>query len=711
MLLLTTPLVTQPVQIFFIVLAVILLAPVVFNMLKIPHLIGLILAGLVIGPYGLGVVASDSSFAVFGQVGLLYLMFLAGLEIDMFNLRLNLKRGLLFGAMTLFIPLLLGVASSLWLLHLDWQTSLLLGAVYASHTLLAYPVVTRYGIAKARPVLVAVVGTIIAVIGALLVIAVVVNVHNYGIDSYFGLLRLIAGLFGFVIAVMWLYPRITRWFFNKYSDKVTQYAYVLTMVFLAAAVSQLIGLEPVLGAFLAGLVLNRYVPASSPLMGSIEFVGNAIFIPYFLISVGMMINLRVVLNPDTLMVAAVMLTVAIVSKWIPARISAKISNMSVADEGVMFGLTAAHTAVALAVVTLGHEMGLLDQRVLNATILVILITCALAPIITNINAPRVKMAMIHQADEARDTQHLSASNRINNTLVPCDGIRSAQELTELAVLMRNLAGHSSLYALNVRNENTPPARLRSRETLQAANRVAQAADTPVTCLERYDINVATGILNVIEERDITEIILGLHRRMSFIDSFFGAKVEQLLKSTNKMMLISRLIGNLSTTARIVVYAPAKAEYESGFTRWVRAVARLTTQLGCRVIFCCTDSVQPLIRGVLYQENYDVRCEFYPCDSWDDFITFSPRVRDDDLLFVISARPSTVSYSPYMAEMPTFLQRYFASNSIVVIYPEQFGENTMPLMSFTDPLSSDIATGASPLWQRIKSFILRRKRQQ
>ena len=710
MLLLFTPLVTQPVQIFFIVLAVILLAPVVFNRLKIPHLIGLILAGLVIGPYGLGILASDSSFAVFGQVGLLYLMFLAGLEIDMFNLRLNLSRGLWFGAMTLFIPLVLGVASSLWLLKLDWLTSLLLGAMYASHTLLAYPVVTRYGIAKSRPVLIAVVGTIIAVIGALLVMAVVVNAHRYGIDSYFGLLRLIVGLFVFVVAVMWLYPRITRWFFNKYSDKVTQYVYVLTMVFLAAAVSQLIGLEPVLGAFLSGLVLNRYVPASSPLMGSIEFVGNALFIPYFLISVGMMINLGVIFNPDTLMVAAVMLTVAIVSKWIPARISAITEKMSRADEGVMFGLTAAHTAVALAVVTLGHDMGLLDQRVLNATIVVILITCALAPIIANISAPRVKMAMIHKADETRDPHRLTARNRINNTLVPCANVRSAEELTELAVLMRNLVGHSSLYALHVRNENTPLARSRSSETLQAASRVAQAADTPVTCLERYDINVATGILNVIEERDITEVILGLHRRLSFIDSFLGAKVEQLLKSTNKMMLISRLLGNLSTTARIVVYVPAKAEYESGFSRWVRAVARLTTQLGCRVIFCCTDSVQPLIRGVLYQENYDVRCEFYPCESWDDFITLSPRVRDDDLLFVISARPASVSYSADMSEMPAFLQRYFTSNSIVVIYPEQFGENAAPPMSFSDPLSSDIATGASPLWQRLKGLASRRKRQ-
>lgn len=710
MLLLNSPLVTQPVQIFLVVLLIILLAPVVFNRLKIPHLIGLILAGVVIGPYGLNVLDRDSSFAIFGQVGLLYLMFLAGLEIDMFHLRINLKRGFWFGIMTLLIPLLAGVATSMWLLHLDLLTSLLLGSMYASHTLLAYPVVTRYGIAKSKPVLIAVVGTIIAVIGALLVLAVVVNMDRYGVGSYLQILRLIVLMFAFVAAVVYAYPRVTRWFFNKYSDKVTQYVYVLAMVFLAAWVSQVIGLEPVLGAFLAGLVLNRYVPVNSPLMGSIEFVGNALFIPYFLISVGMMINLRVVFNSETLAVAGIMLAVAIASKWLPAFIARKAAGMSRADGGVIFGLTAAHTAVALAVVTLGHNMGLLDQKVLNATILVILITCGLAPIVTNIYAPAVKLALVHSGDEADDITHrVTARNRVNNTLIPCANVRSAEELAELAVLMRNTAGRSALYALHVRNDNAPAARSRSRDTLQAASRVAQAAEVPVTCLERYDLNVTTGILNVTQERDITEIILGLHRRQTFIDSFFGAKVEQLLKSTNKMVLISRLLGSLSTVSRIVVYVPQKAEYESGFSRWVRCIARLAQQLGCRAIFCCSDPVQLLIRGVIYQENYGIRCEFRHCDSWDDFITLSPRIHAADLLFVISARPASVSYTAAMTEMPAFLQRYFADNSLVVIYPEQFGENVAPPVFFSDPMASDIASGASPLWRRIKGAFRRSPR--
>lgn len=703
-----TPLVTQPVQIFFIVLAIILLAPILLNRLKIPHIIGMIVAGVIIGPYGCNILDRDSSFAIFGQVGLLYLMFLAGLEIDMFHLRLNLRRGAWFGILTLAIPLAAGVASSHWLLGLDWLTSMLLGAMYASHTLLSYPVVQRFGITRSKPVLMAIVGTIIAVIGALLVLAVTVNIHRDGEFRILSLLRLVAMMAVYCLAVIYSYPRITRWFFKTYSDKVTQYVYILAMVFLSAWVAQAVGLEPVLGAFLAGLVLNRYVPSSSPLMGSIEFVGNALFIPYFLISVGMMINLRVVFNAGTLAVAAVMLTVAIVSKWLPAWVAARQGHMTSAERGVMFGLTAAHTAVALAVVTLGHTMGMFDERVLNATVLVILITCALAPIVTGIYAPRIKLAMLRNEEEI-DTEAArlrAARSRINNTLIPVANARSARELVELAVLMRNEAGRHNFYGLHVRSDNSTRARTESTDALQAARRTAASANVQLDTLDRFDLNVVTGMLNAISERDITEVIVGLHRRQMFIDSFFGAKVEQLLRATNRMLIISRMLMPVNTVTRIVVYVPPKAQYETGFQRWVRGLARLTRQVGCRIIFCCPDDVQPLVRGVLYQENIGVRCEFRTTQTWDDFIGLSTRVLPDDLLVMIGARPASVSYSDDVAQMPAYVQRYFPSNNIMVVYPEQFGEEPHMPMSFADPLASDITTTAPPFWLKLRNILRR-----
>ena len=431
----TMPLVTQPVQIFFIVLVIILFTPLLLNKLKVPHIIGMIVAGVIIGPYGFNILGNDSSFAIFGQVGLLYLMFLAGLEIDMYHLRLNMRKGLIFGSLTLFIPLALGVLTSVWLLELDWLTSLLLGAMYASHTLISYPVVARFGITKAPAVLIAIVGTIIAVIGALLVLAATVNIRREGAFDMLAQLELITKLAVWCLALLYVYPRVTRRFFKSHNDKVTQYVFVLAMVFLAAWTAQLIGLEPVLGAFFAGLLLNRYVPPASSLMGSIEFVGNALFIPYFLISVGMMINVRVIANGDTLSVAAVMLAVAIVSKWLPAFIACRINRLDSSSEGIMFGLTAAHTAVALAVVTLGYNLGMLDTRILNSTILVILVTCALAPVITAANAPKLKLRIL----AAEEEDGVIRQTRVNNTLITVANPETAAPLVELAVLMRNEA--------------------------------------------------------------------------------------------------------------------------------------------------------------------------------------------------------------------------------------------------------------------------------
>lgn len=699
-----TPYVTQPVTIFFIVLVIILLAPIVFNKLKIPHVIGLIMAGVIIGPFGFNVLDRDSSFAIFGQVGLLYLMFLAGLEIDLFHLRLNIRRGLFFGIMTLMLPMVMGVLSSVYILGLGWTTSLLLGAMYSSHTLLSYPMVARFGITKSPAVLISIVGTIMAVIGSLLVLAGAMNVYSQGFFDAVAIVQLVGLMIVYVVGVMVVYPVLTRWFFRHYSDKVTQYVYVMTMVFLSAWIAGIIGLEPVLGAFLAGLILNRYIPLSSPVMVSIDFVGNALFIPYFLISVGMMINMGVVFNLATLKVAGIMLIVAIVSKWIPAYLAQKAGKMKASSRRVIFGLTTAHTAVALAVVTLGHKLGMFDDTVLNATITVILVSCALAPMITSWGASALKVQMMNEEEHHSALIGTSTSGRmrINNTLIPVANPTTATALVELAVLMRNERGRHRIYALNVRNENTHRARALSEETLRAAVRIGAAADVGINTIDRYDLNIVTGILNSIEERDITEVILGLHRRGSFVDSFFGMKVEQLLRSTNKMVIITRTFIPINTARRIVVLVPPKAQYETGFSRWVRAVARLTRQLGCRTVFCCPTDIQPLISGVLYQANYKVRCEFRTTESWDDFIAISGKITNEDIFVAIGARPSSVSFSSDIAEMPEFLQHHFSDKNIVVIYPEQFGEE-IPLTNFADPMYVDVNTTQAPWFRRLRRY--------
>lgn len=456
----------------------------------------------------------------------------------------------------------------------------------------------------------------------------------------------------------------------------------------------------VLGAFFAGLVLNRYVPVASPLMSSIEFVGNALFIPYFLISVGMMINVRLLADTDTLAVAAIMIVVALVSKWLPAWIAQKINRLDSFSRNVMFGLTAAHTAVALAVVSVGYKMGLFDERILNSTVMVILATCAAAPIITASAAAKLKVKMM--ADDGDD---VIRHTRVNNTLIAVANPLTASSLMEMAVLIRNDRGLHNFYALHVRTDNTSQAKAVSQASLQAARRTAAAADTKVESLDRYDNNIVTGIINAVEERDITEVLLGMHRRVTVIDSFFGSKVEQLLRGTHKMLIISRCFIPANTITRILVWVPRDAQYETGFSRWVRAVARLTRQVGCRVIFCCPDNIQPLIRGVIYAENYGIRCEFRRTEDWDDLVMLSGEVLDDDLFVLIGARAQSVSYNADMADLPDFLQRHFSRNNLMMIFPEQFGEAPV-LTSFTDPLASDI-TATPTAWMRRLRQRLRR----
>lgn len=703
-----TALVTNPVAIFLIVMAIILLAPVVLNRLKIPHIIGMIVAGVVVGPYGLHILASDSSFEIFGKVGLLYLMFLAGLEIDMYHLRRNIRKGVLFGSLTFLIPMVMGVLGSVYLLHTGWLTAFLLAAMYASHTLIAYPVAARFGITKAPSVLISVVGTIIAVVGALLVLAGAVNIFDTGSFAPSGILWLCLKLALYCLAVLYAYPRITRWFFKLYSEKVTQYVYVMVMVFLSAWVAGAIGLEPVLGAFFAGLVLNRYIPSDSPLMNSIEFVGNALFIPYFLIGVGMMINVAVIVSGNTLAVASVMLVIALVSKWVPAWIAQKVYRMNGSDRRMMFGLTTAHTAVALAVVTIGYNMILpdgtriMDETMLNGTVLVILVTCAIAPIVASQAASKIKIRMLRERPDEEETSTTAA-----NVLVPVSNPITSAALMDLALLMSRSSAlkPDGIFALHVRNDNSPSAKAVGRNSLRLASEAAAGADRRATAIERFDINTVTGILNTMQERDITRVVVGMHRKNTVIDTFLGQKIDQLLRGTNRMVVISRCYIPVNTVTRIAVFVPDKAEYETGFHEWVVALGHLTSQIGCRIIFCTRPHQQPIIRGIIRSNSLGIRHEYRTITDKDDFVLLANRVLDDDLFVVIGARPNSVSYSADMVENTLFLQRYFSRNNLVIIYPEQFGAESAAY-TFTDPLGADITTTPSPLYLAIRARLHR-----
>ncbi len=706
-----TPLVTSPVAIFLVVLAIILLVPLLLTRLRIPHVIGLIIAGICVGPYGFNVLARDMSFEVFGQVGLLYLMFLAGVEIDMYHLKKNIRRGVVFGLFTFIIPMVVGVVAAQLFLHLDTLTSLMLASMFAAHTLLAYPIVSRFGLTKNPAVIIAVAGTIFTVLGSLIVLAGVVDVARVGHLDSLSLLTLFGGLILYCIVLSYAYPRFTRWFFKRHHDGIIQFVYILALVFLASETASFIGIEGVFGAFFAGVVLNRYIPARSPLMARIEFVGNAIFIPYFLIGVGMLIDVGVLLSGwNTIYVAAVMSLVAMFGKWLAAYATQLVFRMRPIDRSVLYQLSNAHTAVALAVVMIGHKMGIFGQEILDGTVLMILVTCTISSIGTARAASRLKVMSLSSEDVIAEGDKKA---RGTNTLIPVANPVTATELVNLALMINDSrSARNKMYALHVRNDNSSSSRAVGQNSLDVAAHIAASVDVQLTPIERYDLNFVTGVLNTIEERDISEVVIGLHRRSNVIDSFFGDKLTQLLKATYRMVVISRCFIPINTVRRIVVWVPEKAQYETGFTHWVKSIGNLTRQLGCRVIFCCSAQTRSYIATVLKVARYEIRSEYRIMEQWDDFVLLSNKIGDDDLFVVVNARRASVSFTSDMDSLPEFLHKYFSANNLIVLYPEQFGEEAV-VPAVVDALSTDLESVPTPLWLKIKDFyrqILARYRQ-
>ncbi|MDE5735321.1 MAG: cation:proton antiporter [Duncaniella sp.] len=704
----SAPLISQPVPIFLTVMAILLVTPLVFNRLKIPYVIGLIIAGVAVGPHGFGILDQDKSFEVFGQVGILYLMFLAGIEIDMYHLRMNLRRGLVFGVFTFLIPLVLGAAAAILFLKMGMIEATLLASMFAAHTLLAYPIAARFGVTKSPAVIIAIAGTIVTVLGSLVVLAGVLGVVREG--SIRSMLPVLGYLMVYAGVIYYTYPRLTRWFFKKYHDGISQFVYVMVMVFLAAAVAAWIGLEGVFGAFYAGLVLNKFIPSRSTLMGRLEFVGNALFIPYFLIGVGMMIDLTVLTRGwETLYIASVMCGVGMSTKWLAALVTQKLFGLTSTDRSMMYQLSNAHTAVALAVVTIGYSMDLFGVEVLNGTILMILVTCTVSSMGTARAAAKLKVQLLEQAQADVDRDLSTIRPR---TLLAISNPLMAPGIVDLALAMRfpDTSAAGDLYALHVRNDNSAPSRSISRNSLDVAERAAAAVEVSLSTIERYDLNFITGVLNTMQERDITEVIIGLHRRTALIDSFLGDKIERLLRSTNRMICITRCFNPLSTLSKVYVAVPKKAEYETGFTRWVQAVGNLCRHIGCPVEFWCEEETMKMIQYVLSQARIGIKTGFCAVRSFDDFVLKQSVVGQDDLLVVVSARRTSVSFDSDMDEVAPFLQRYYQSGNLIMIYPGQFGSETATslagTMTMAETMATDMTTAPSPIYLKVKNLLRR-----
>ncbi|MDE6380927.1 MAG: cation:proton antiporter [Muribaculaceae bacterium] len=658
----------QPVVIFTLVLLLILAAPVVFRRLRIPDVVGLILAGVAVGPYGFNLLERDASFQIFGQVGILYLMFLAAVEIDMYHFKKNLKQGLVFGLITFIVPSALGMLAAHYAFGAGLTTCLLLASMYASHTLISYPVVSRFGLQNGKGVILAVSATIIAVFLALLTLASVVKMQTTGVFNAADILKLLLYTAGYAVAVGLVFPRITRIVFRKTSDAVAQYLFILAMVFIGAVLAEVIGLESILGAFYVGLVLNRLIPGRSSLMHHIKFVGNAIFIPYFLIGVGMLINVHVVFNGwKVAWVAVNMIVVALVSKWLSAFIAQKAFGLTSTDRRMMFGLTSGKAAATIAATMLGYQYGIINEDIMNGAVLMILVCCLVASVATERTAIRMRIELTDAEMEQAGVERPEFARQIVAVSNPI----TAEGLMKLAVFMRSPKNTEPVTVLFVRNSDDQKSLRAGRLSLRTAGQTAQEMGVQSVEEERFDLNVVSGLTNMVRQTHATDIVLGFHRKANIVDSFYGQVIDTLLKETMKMVVMSRCFIPISTVRRIVVVAGAKAQYETGFHDWVARIGNLSQQLACKVIFLVSAETSRYIEDIISTDGYSIRRIYQEMTEWDDFILLSGEVGPEDLLVIVGARKGSISYSSAQEEMPVFLSKNFAAHNLMVIYPEQF----------------------------------------
>ena len=680
--------ITDPTWIFLLVLLIILFAPMVLGRLRIPHIIGMILAGVVIGEHGFNILARDSSFELFGKVGLYYIMFLAGLEMNMGDFKKNRGKAVVLGLLAFVIPMALGFITNMTVLKYGFITSVLLASMYASHTLVAYPIVIRYGVSRHRSVSIAVGGTAVTDTLTLLVLAVIGGLFKGESSEMFWLWLVVKVIFlGFLI--IFFFPRIGRWFFRKYDDNVMQFIFVLAMVFLGAGLMEFVGMEGILGAFLAGLVLNRLIPHVSPLMNHLEFVGNALFIPYFLIGVGMLIDIKILFgHGDALKVAVVMTTVALASKWIASWLTQKIYKMKAIERELMFGLSNAQAAATLAAVLVGYNIilpsgeRLLNEDVLNGTIVLILFTCIISSFATE-RAAR-KLAMNEAQLDAEDKKNIP-----EKILIPVANPETIEELINLSLVIRDSKQRNNLMALNVINDNSSSEQSESRgkRNLERAAMIAASADVSLTQISRYDLNIASGIIHTAKEYEVTDVIIGLHRKVNIVDSFFGNLADSLLKGLHREVMIAKFLMPVNTLRRIIIAVPPKAEYEAGFQKWVGHFCRMASILGCRAHFFANEQTLGYLQQLVKNKYGLTMTDFSHLDDWDDLLLLTGQVNYDHLLVIISARRGSISYDTAFEKLPAQLGKYFSNNSLVILYPDQWGE-PQEALSFSNPRGSN-----------------------
>ena len=661
----------EPVLIFGFAVFIFLLSPIIMRKLRVPAIIGPIIAGIIVGPNGLELLARDSTIELLGTVGLLFIMFIAGLELDLDGFKKYRNRSILFGLLSFAIPFILGIAVGLWL-GLSLISAILFGSIFSSHTLLGYPAISRLGVAKNKAVTTAVGGTLLTDSLALLVLAIITGASEGNLTfGFIAYLIITTALFAVVILIFT--PYLTKWFFKRSNNEGTlEFNFVLAILFVAGAISLFVKLEPIIGAFLAGLALNRYIYDHGPLMNRIRFTANALFIPFFLLSVGMLMDIRVLISSaDALLTILLISITAIGSKWLASWVTSKVYGYSKTENMVIFGLSTTHAAATLAITLVGYQIGLFDQQIINAVIVIILVTCILGPYLCEKYGRKLAVA--------QDTTVLD-DTLPERILIPIANPNTMESLLDLGFLIKRAKkSDEPLYPLAIVQKDLKQA---SNEVAQAERMLGRAlmyasgAEVSARILTRVDHNIGWGIERAATEERITTIIVGWDGARGGSQKVFGKVIDNFLEHTYQSALITHIRQPLNTIERVILILPNNIVYKPGFEDSISIIKGIASQLSATIKGLVIRDDLESYQKVSNKVHPNVKIEFQSIDDWNSL--YENNLNDGkstDLVILLSARRGTVAWHPDLETIPKKLASMNFEN-FIVFYPTEMKETDL-----------------------------------
>jgi len=662
----TNPIVEESVPVFLVLVSVILIAPLLSEIARLPDIIGLIIAGIIIGPAGLNLLAVDETILLFSTVGLIYLMFSAGLEIDLAQFNKVRGRALTFGLFTYSIPQLSGIVLSDFF-DLTLAGGVLLGSVYATQTLVAFPIVNRFGIAKNEAVSITIGATIFTDVASLLVLATLAGGHGGGGDpnnpELGALLELIGLIIVYTVVVLTFLPRIGRAFFKRFSGRNVEFQFVLVALFVAAFFAEQIGMEAIVGAFMAGLAINSTLPHHSAVLKRVVFVGEAFFIPIFLMYIGMIADpVAIFTDSETIIIGVVLTLTVYVTKFAAAFSVSRIYNYNTDELMTSFGLSHAHAAVALAVIQIGQGVGLFDEQIFNGAILMVLMTCFTSPLVVQRWGARLRT----HATDASTTEQRPLFERI---LIPVANPDNENNMLGLAsILARQVKGQlMPLNIIRTRSGKVDPNALEAQHRILNAESLTDP-DTNITPIGRVDSSISRGILNTAIEHQASLIILGWHGNATFESSIFGNMIDEVMWEAEVPALVIRMTTPINAKRRVLLVVPPNSIRAEFVQQTIQTAGTIAKAINVPLQILTEDFYVEDLRAEL-ANSYDTLPHDFSNLKDNSAAFIVSNIEDGDLV-IVTTIGSRALFRSSLGNLPEELAERTDASLIVIRYPEE-----------------------------------------